>query len=111
MGRAGAGTLTIDKETTTTDTVSEAPNRAPNRTSLAFALGQFSSEIANHTKLLDRLPGQVVEQLSPRFAALETARADHETRLKALERWRWIVVGGGTVVAGIVGLVARMPSH
>jgi hypothetical protein len=38
---------------------------------------------------------------------IDTLTDDHETRIRALERQRWIIVGGATVLSTLVGYAAQ----
>ena len=37
----------------------------------------------------------------------EKRGADHETRLRALEKVKWIIIGGSAVTGGAAGLIAK----
>lgn len=38
---------------------------------------------------------------------LREDKRDHETRIRSLERWRWVLVGGGVVIIFVVRLVLK----
>ncbi len=54
-----------------------------------------------------------VEVLDAAAKSAETVHGDHETRLRALERWRWSIptVGALGVIATIVGVVEAVHPH
>lgn len=55
-------------------------------------------------------PPSVETQLALINLKLDTLieqRTDHESRLRALERFRWLVVGAAVVAGGLAGEIAR----
>lgn len=41
----------------------------------------------------------VVDSISKLESSLSIRETDHETRIRSLERWRWIAFGGASVLA------------
>lgn len=73
------------------------------RSSLLYAMGRLQALNETQSSQIAELPERVFERINPRLAAVETRGDGFETRIRALERWRWILLGGGVVVAWLVG--------
>ena len=53
-----------------------------------------------------------LEHVSTTIARVDTAQADHEDRIRRLERWQWKTAGGASVVGGlIVSVVSAIVQH
>lgn len=91
----------------------DSPAENP-RSSLEFALGEFSATIANLSKeqdlqrrALGNLPRRTVALLRPELSAMAADIADHSKRITALERKVWLWIGGGLVLTTITGYVVE----
>lgn len=85
------------------------------RSSVLYALGMLAGETQGHAAEIvrlressERLPGQIVEALSPRFASIEADLTQHDTRIHALEKRQWLWLGGGTVIIALVGWTVQV---
>lgn len=77
----------------------------------------MASDVEILTTRLDRIEGSQISS-SDRLARIETkmdmyltGHADHESRIRSLEKARWLLVGAGTIGGGLMGeLVSRLTS-
>ena len=56
----------------------------------------------------DALQVQIIERLTrmeTKLDAFQSSSADHESRIRGLERAKWMIVGGATVLGGSAGAV------
>lgn len=44
-----------------------------------------------------------VARMEGKLDAIITANTDHEARLRSLERWRWLMTGGASLIGGGAG--------
>ncbi len=55
------------------------------------------------------MPERVVALLHPRLIIIEAKQTLHDSRITALEKDRWKVIGGGIVLLAIAGIVIGHP--
>lgn len=80
------------------------PKTPSSRSSVLFALGQLSAQVAS----LKEIPAQVTAVMLPRITHLEAIAISHDTRLAALERTKYVVWGGGVVILAGAGLIIKL---
>jgi hypothetical protein len=80
-----------------------------------YALGKLAGETQAHAQEINRLrqaseriPGQIIEALSPRLTAIEGDILLHDRRIHALEKRQWVWLGGGGVLIAIVGVAVQV---
>jgi len=52
---------------------------------------------------IEALPTRVIEGITPRLTALEVSSTDHETRIRSVEKERWMNRGGLALTALLIG--------
>lgn len=72
--------------------------------SLLYALGRVEAQVAAQAETIKDLPAQIVAIIEPRLAMIP----DHETRLRSLERTRWVVFGGGGLAVIVIGWLVNL---
>lgn len=48
-----------------------------------------------------------LERVATKLEGLVDKVEDHESRVRGLERWRWILVGAGSVIGAIGAWIAK----
>jgi hypothetical protein len=87
--------------------MTETANSGSGRSSLLYAMGRLEAVNQQQSEEIKALPERVAAMFLPRVLALETASGNHEVRLKALERWKWTLAGGGAVILTIATLATE----
>jgi hypothetical protein len=49
---------------------------------------------------------EMSEMLDDKLSGVFTTQNDHGARITSLERWRWYIVGGGSVLLAVLKLLA-----
>lgn len=63
-----------------------------------------AKEVYDQLSSLDRK----VDTLNERFSTVKDDSADHETRIRALEKRVWFAAGGGTVLGAVAGAIVNV---
>lgn len=74
------------------------PSTTPSR-SVLYALGRLEAQVEAQAQTIKELPSQVVALFAPQLALIQ----DHETRIRSLERGRWVLIGGGGLAVTAIG--------
>jgi hypothetical protein len=85
-------------------------------TPLNFALGSLTERVQTLSEEQQRsrltaeaMPQKIVDLISPRLIEIQVQQKDHGRRLVTLERDRWKLIGGFTVLFVIGGIVIGHP--
>lgn len=70
----------------------------------AKKLDEISNQLVDVRVALAGLAAEV-KAANAAAAVRDTQHADHELRLRALEKFRWLLVGGGALGGGAIGSV------
>lgn len=70
----------------------------------AKKLDEISNQLVDVRVTLASLAAEV-KAANAAAAVRDTQHADHELRLRALEKFRWLLVGGGALGGGAIGSV------
>lgn len=70
----------------------------------AKKLDEISNQLVDVRVTLASLAAEV-KAANAAAAVRDTQHADHELRLRALEKFRWLLVGGGALSGGAIGSV------
>lgn len=77
------------------------------RSSMLYALGKLEAVVAGQADTIKELPVRILEVIMPQLLPIK----DHETRIRALERQRWILVGIVSLGGTLVGLYEKSGHH
>lgn len=70
---------------------------------MLYALGRLEAVVANQADSIKGLPAEILAVILPQLLPIK----DHETRIRALERQRWVLVGMVTLGGSLVGLYEK----
>lgn len=74
-----------------------------NRSSVLYAMGKLEATVAAQVDTIRELPERVLAVIAPQLVEMRAMGADHEGRLRSLEKQRWVLAGGGSLAVLALG--------
>jgi len=98
-----------------TDKSSNAPEGQDYSPMVAFAMGEIKGEVKNLRSDLADWKNDLRADIQAGDIANTTKIADLETRMRALEKWKWIIAGaaaaGGTAGGKIIDFLSKVSAQ